>query len=186
MTAPADLILTNAEVHTLTDPDETASAVAIRDGELVRVGRAEEVSFLRDVETRVIDCAGRVVLPGFIDAHTHLPMVGRRLVNADLRAADSPDEAVAVLHEHARTTERATGTTVSADRDDDWVLGFGFDESTWDESRYLTRSDLDAVSADRPVAAFREDMHVASLNEVALGRLRGQCPTVTSTWTATM
>ncbi|MFB6151574.1 MAG: amidohydrolase family protein, partial [Haloarculaceae archaeon] len=101
MTTPADLVLTNAEVHTLTDPDETAGAVAVRDGRIVRVGDRYEVEFLAGVETRVVDCEGRVVLPGFVDAHTHLPMVGRRLVNADLGPADSAGEAVERLREHA-------------------------------------------------------------------------------------
>lgn len=64
MTAPADLVLTNAEVHTLTDPDEAAEAVAVRDGRVVRVGRAFELSFLADVETRMRDCQGRVVHDG--------------------------------------------------------------------------------------------------------------------------
>ena len=51
MTEPADLLLTNAAVHTLARPDETHEAVAVRDGRIVRVGDAFEVSLLRGVET---------------------------------------------------------------------------------------------------------------------------------------
>ncbi len=162
MTAPANLILTNAEVHTLTDPDETAEAVAVRDGEIVRVDNAYEVDFLDGVETEVIDLAGRVLLPGFIDAHTHMMMVGSYLVNADLSTADSPADCVELLAE--------------LDDDREWILGYGFDESTWEESRYLTRNDLDSVSETRPVVAFREDMHTASVNGEALDRLRDEMP----------
>ncbi|ELZ55280.1 MULTISPECIES: amidohydrolase [unclassified Haloferax] len=177
MTAAADLVLTNAEVHTLGSPDETHEAVAVRDGEVVRVGRAFDVELLAGVETRVVDCGGRVVLPGFVDAHTHLPMVGRSLVHADLSAADSPAEAVELLRERAAEVE-SDDETGDGEPDDgaDWVLGYGYDESTWDDSRYLTRDDLDAVSESRPVVAFREDLHTAGVNSVVLDRYADEMP----------
>jgi len=163
MTAAADTILTNAEVHSLAEPDETAEAIAIRDGEVVRVDRAGEVAFLAGVETDVIDLDGRVVLPGFVDAHTHMQTLGQYRRFADLRGATGPGDCVERLRE-------------STGGDDPWVLGFGFDESAWAESGYLTREDLDSVSDDRPVAAFREDMHVATVNGVALDLLEADLP----------
>ena len=159
MAAPADLILTDAEVHTLADPDETAEAVAVRDGRIVRVDSAYEVSFLEGVDTEVIDCEGRVLLPGFVDAHTHMDAVGRRLVHADLSGARSRGEALDRLRLRAETT------------DEGWVQGYGYDESAWGETEYLTRADLDSVVEDRPAVAFREDLHSASLNSVALEEL---------------
>ncbi|WP_332899962.1 amidohydrolase [Haladaptatus sp. CMSO5] len=162
MTEAADHILINAEVHTLTDPDETADGVAIRDGRIIRVDRAYELDFLAGAETEVIDLDGGVLLPGFIDAHTHLNMVGRRLVHADLAGANSPADCISLLAESARESG--------------WILGYGYDESEWSESRYLTREDLDAVSTERPVAAFREDLHVASLNSVAVDQFLDAMP----------
>jgi predicted amidohydrolase YtcJ len=186
MTEAADLVLANAEVHTLAGPDsaadaaaseragrhadETYEAVAVRDGEIVRVDSAYEVEFLEGVDTRIVDCDGGIVLPGFIDAHTHLEMVGQYHVHADLRAVDSPDEAVERLQQSA-------GSGGDGDADGrGLVRGYGYDESTWEESRYLTREDLDRVSPDRPVVAFREDMHTASLNSVALDRFADEMP----------
>ncbi|TKX45073.1 MULTISPECIES: amidohydrolase [unclassified Halorubrum] len=190
MTEAADRIFVNGEVHTLADPDdggdEVAEAVAVRDGAVVRTGRTHDVELLAGVDTDVVDLGGRVLLPGFVDAHTHLTTVGRYLVHADLSAADSPGAAVDLLAERAAEVEReesggeaAGGGDEAAGGGDEasdgggtgeWVLGYGYDESTWDESRYLTRADLDRVSAERPVAAFREDMHVAAVNGVALDR----------------
>jgi len=164
MTAAADRLFVNGEVHTLAAPEETHEAVAVRDGAIVGVGRTREVEFLEGVDTDVVDLGGRVLLPGFVDAHTHLTTVGRYLVHADLSAADSPGEAVDLLAE--RAAEAESGSDAPADP----VLGYGYDESTWEEDRYLTRADLDRVSAERPVAAFREDMHVAAVNGVALDR----------------
>jgi predicted amidohydrolase YtcJ len=157
MTELADLIITNAEIHTLTETDETHEAVAVRDGEIVRIDSAYEIEFLKGVDTTIIDIAGGVLLPGFIDAHTHMEMVGQYLVHADLSSATSAEEAISFLCD-------------AASDDREWALGYGYDESTWDEQQYLTRDDLDRVSEDRPVVAFREDMHTGSLNSVALDR----------------
>jgi predicted amidohydrolase YtcJ len=157
MTTAADLLLVDGEVHTLTEPDRTASAVAIRNGRVVRVGNDYDLRFLSGVETREIELAGRVLLPGFVDAHTHLAMVGRYEVHADLRGAGSLEGCLDALRD--------------ADDGEEWVLGFGFEESGWPEDHPPTREDLDRVAADRPVAAFREDMHTAVVNSAALEAL---------------
>ncbi|SFR54364.1 amidohydrolase [Halogeometricum limi] len=170
MTDAADLVLLDGEIHTLADPDETYEAMAVRDGRIVRLGQTYDVEFLAgtDTETRHLD--GDVVLPGFVDAHTHLDMVGRTLVHADLSGASGPDDCA------DRLAARADELARDGESEAEWILGFGYDESTWSESRYLSREDLDAVSTDRPVAAFREDMHVVSVNSVALDRHVDEMP----------
>jgi hypothetical protein len=174
MVRPADLVLTNAEVQTLAAPPDGHAAlvadaeahdevfedgaVAVRDGRIVKVDSTYEVEFLRGADTEVIDCGGRVLLPGFVDAHTHLEVAGRRLVHADLGGADSRADAVARLRVEARES-------------DGWVQGYGYDESEWGETAYLRREELDEVSESRPVVAFREDLHTASVNSHALALL---------------
>jgi predicted amidohydrolase YtcJ len=166
MTEAADLVVTNAEIHTLTEPDTVHEALAVRDGEIVRIGSAYEIDFLEGVETETIDCEGRVVLPGFIDAHTHVENMGRFLIHADLSGAAGSEECLDRLSARAAETE------------DGWIQGFGYDESEWagDDRAYLTRDQLDRVSEDRPVVALRIDMHAASLNSVALDDLAGELP----------
>jgi hypothetical protein len=184
----ADLLLVDGSVHTLSgdpaaDPEPDAEAVAVRDGRVVGVGQSYDVSFRGDVETRTVALDGATVLPGLIDAHTHLTAVGRRLVHADLGEASDRDEALARLSDRAAELAAAASDTdeggdgaEAGDVTTEWVLGFGYDESTWPSARYLDRRDLDAVSQRRPVAAIREDMHVASLNGVALDRLADRLP----------
>ncbi|MFC7068063.1 amidohydrolase [Halobaculum lipolyticum] len=167
MTDPADLVVVNAEVHTLAEPDETYEAFAVRDGRIVRLGTTYDVEFLAGADTETVDADGRVAIPGLIDAHTHLLNAGRTLVHADLSAADSPAEAVDLLRERAAEVDTDAG---------EWVLGFGYDESAWAESRYLTREDLHEVSETAPVVAFREDMHVASVNDPVFDRLGDEMP----------
>ena len=159
MTEAADLVLTNAEIHPRAGP-ETVEALAVRDGRIVRTGDAYEMEFLRGVETRERDCGGRVVLPGFVDAHTHLAVAGRYEIHADLRDAEDSDECVRRLRAHAAAGE-------------EWVLGFGFDDGAWPAGETLTGERLSEADDDRPVAAVREDLHGAVLNDVALDRLDG-------------
>lgn len=164
MTAPADLIVTNAEIRTLANPGESVEAFAVRDGKVIRLGTDYDIQFLADAETETLDLDGRVVVPGFIDAHTHLTTVGKYQVHADLSKADSLPAAVDRLR------------TRASEVDEGPVLGYGYDESRWPESRYLTREDLDAISTAQPVVAFREDMHVASVNSVVLEQYRTGMP----------
>ncbi|ERH12045.1 MAG: putative metal-dependent hydrolase [halophilic archaeon J07HB67] len=171
MTDAADLVFTDGELHTLGEPDETHTALAVRDGEIVRLGNDYDIEFLAGPETTRIDLDGRVVVPGFVDAHTHLTNTGRSLVHADLSTADTATEAVELLE----TRAAETGET-EAGGHAEYVLGFGYDESRWPGGEYLTAAELDPVGGDRPVIAFREDMHVASVDSVTLERHRDAMP----------
>ena len=93
MTAEADLVFTDGHIHPLTgdDPDPF-EAVAVRDGRIVRLDTSYEIEFLEGVETDVVDLDGRTVLPGFIDAHTHMEVIGQYEREADLTEADSPED----------------------------------------------------------------------------------------------
>ena len=163
MTTAADLVVRDARIHTLGESDEVFSGLAAADGEIIRLGSTYDVEFLAGPETEILDLDGRVVLPGLIDAHTHLTAVGRYLVHADLSAATTRDEAIELLDDRAEATDGP-------------VLGFGYDESRWPDGTYLTREELDAISTDRAVIAFREDMHTASANSAALDRYESAMP----------
>jgi predicted amidohydrolase YtcJ len=162
MTAPADLVLTDAAVHTLAPGDPVHEAVAVRDGRVVRLGSAYDLDMLVGADTTRVALDGRVVLPGFVDAHTHMTTVGRREVHADLSGAASRAEALDTL------AARAAEAGVAAD---DWLLGYGYDETAWGETAPLTAADLDALAHPGPVAAFREDLHLVSVDSTALARL---------------
>ncbi|AGN00675.1 amidohydrolase [Salinarchaeum sp. Harcht-Bsk1] len=123
MTDPADLVLTNGRVHRLAVPDPgdprtwrgalapdapndeppepDGSAIAIRDGEIVAIGSDRAVQWLVGIETAEIDLEGATILPGFIDAHTHLVQAGLALVHADLSVAEDREAALELLAEQA-------------------------------------------------------------------------------------
>ncbi len=165
MTAPADLVLTDAAVHTLAPDDPVHEAVAVRDGRIVRVGSAYDLDMLVGADTARVALDGRVVIPGFVDAHTHLEIVGRYEVHADLSGAES----------RAAALDRLAARAGEVD-DDDWLLGYGYDESAWGETDPLSAADLAALDHSGPVAAFREDMHLVSVDETALARVEEALP----------
>jgi hypothetical protein len=150
----SELLLRGGTVHTLDDDRTTGEAVLFRDDRVVAVGDADEVdAAAKDPETVALD--GRTVLPGFNDAHTHVFSVGIGLLETDLSEAATREEALSLLDANAESTPEG-----------EWVLGFGYDESTWPpgEREYLTMAELDGVSEDHPIAAVRVDGHSASLN----------------------
>ncbi len=82
---PADLVLLNAKVWTVEEKQPVAEAVAIRGNRIIKVGSAADVApFVREGYTRVLDLRGRLVLPGFIDNHTHFAQAGRLLLGLNL------------------------------------------------------------------------------------------------------
>jgi predicted amidohydrolase YtcJ len=87
----ADLLITNARIWTADDAQPWAEAVAVRGYEILAVGNSEVVATHRVPHTRVVDAGGRLVLPGFIDNHTHFDQAGAILLGVNL--LDVADEA---------------------------------------------------------------------------------------------
>ena len=81
---PADLIVTNARVYTADEARPLAEAFAVRDGRIVFVGSRQEADALKGASTRVIDAAGRTVIPGMVDAHAHFGGLAQTLRSVDL------------------------------------------------------------------------------------------------------
>src|SRR5512140_3284212 len=97
-----DLIVINAAVHTMDPAHPTAEAVAILGNRIAAVGSTADIRALAAPGTRVIDAGGKLVLPGFNDAHVHFLMGGFSLANVDLRDAQSPEEMAKRLSDYAR------------------------------------------------------------------------------------
>lgn len=102
---PAEIIVTNAKVHTVDEQRPTASAFAIRDGKFVAVGSEADMRSLRSANTRVIDAQGRTIIPGLNDSHSHA-VRGGRFYNLELRwdGVDSLEHGLAMIREQAGRT----------------------------------------------------------------------------------
>jgi len=155
----ADLILKNANVITM-DPDcPSAKLVAIKGNKILAVGGGEMLEGVRGAKTRVIDCQGRTLVPGFNDAHCHLFSFIRGLHSLDLSPSSVSSIAgiKAVIRRHAQNLP--TGS---------WISGSGYNEFYLAEKRHPDRRDLDEAAPDHPVILTHRSLHACVLNSLAL------------------
>ena len=110
----------------------------------------------RDVDYRV-DGEGRVVVPGFVDAHLHIMDLGLGTLVLDLSMTNSLDEALSRVAAYA-----------AAYPDRPWIIGRGWDQERWGLGRFPTAAELDAVVPDRTVWLERVDGHAGWGNSLAL------------------
>lgn len=151
------LILRSGEIHTMDAAGTIVEAMVVRDGELVYLGSDAGTERFERPDATILDLGGKVVLPGFHDAHTHLLMSGVDRLNVDVHAATNVDELVAAVGSWAEATPEA-----------EWVRGGGWSMSVF--AGLLHKSQLDAVVPDRPVFLWSVDGHTGFVNSEALAR----------------
>jgi hypothetical protein len=159
----SDLAIVNARVITMDERKPEAHAVLVREGRIALVGTTAEVR-AGAAGARELDASGRVVVPGFVDAHTHFELT---CLGASFQAAchtppySSLREIAKVLASKAADTPKGQ-----------WVIGrgsFGMREKV-EERNLPTRHDLDAVTTEHPLILF-SGLHVAMLNTRGLQEL---------------
>ncbi|MFL5299094.1 MAG: amidohydrolase, partial [Anaeromyxobacteraceae bacterium] len=150
----SDLLLV-AQVHTLDAERPHAEAALARDGRWVRVGSWAECSSEARRGARTVEAACAV--PGLCDAHGHPFLLGRALLEVDLRGAASEAECA------ARVEARARGAPAGS-----WIRGRGWDQNRWPGGAFPSRASLDVASPDHPVVLMRVDGHAAWVNGRAL------------------
>jgi predicted amidohydrolase YtcJ len=157
----ADLIVTNANIWTGDDAYPKAQAVAVLGDRIVAVGSNADVLLWRGPQTKMIDAGGKLLLPGFNDAHVHFVDGGRQLDSVQLNDVTSTDEFVRRIAEQAKKTPKG-----------EWILGGDWDETKWAPPNLPTKEMLDPVTPDNPVLLSRYDGHSVLANSQAL-RLAG-------------
>jgi predicted amidohydrolase YtcJ len=152
----ADLVLRDGVIWTGVAGAGVAQAVAVSAGRIAAVGSNADIDALVGSATELISLNGRVVTPGFIDAHTHFIAGGFQLSSVDLRDANSPEEFARRIAAFAQTV--APGT---------WITGGDWDHEMWG-GELPTREWIDSVTAENPVFVQRLDGHMALGNSLAL------------------
>ncbi len=157
-TAPAaDLIVRHAKVWTVNASQPEAQGVAVLNGRIVAVGSDADVLAWRGPHTRVVDAAGKRLLPGFNDAHVHFADGGASLAAVQLNDAGSLAEFVKRIGEYAALQPKGG-----------WIRAGDWDETKWSPAALPTRQDIDAATPDNPVALDRYDGHMILANSRAL------------------
>lgn len=158
---PVDLLIVNANIHTLDPRRPQAAALATRDGRIAYIGDADGAEKLRAVARRVLDLRGATVVPGLNDAHMHLAGVGERELSFNLEGTSG------IADLQRRLAERVAQTGAGK-----WIFGRGWIETHWQPAAFPTRQQLDAAAPEHPVVLQRADGHAIVVNTLAL-RLAG-------------
>src|SRR5216117_3774060 len=153
----ATLIITNAAVYTVDKQHPKADAVAVIGDRIVAVGSSAEINSWRGPSTRVIDAGGKLVLPGFNDAHVHFIPGGAQLDQVQLNDAANPEEFA-----------KRIAAQVSKIPKGEWILGGRWDETKWPKPELPTKELVDPLTGDIPMFVERYDGHEALANSAAM------------------
>jgi len=151
----ADLIVHNANIHTVDGDLPKATAVAIADGKFLAVG--EDAAILEKFKAKeILDAGGRTMVPGLIDAHCHFYGLGLSRQVVDLVGTKSFRAIVDSLSAFHREQPSAL------------IMGRGWDQNDWEDKAFPTKDTLDILFPDTPVVLERIDGHAYLVNQKAL------------------
>jgi predicted amidohydrolase YtcJ len=152
-------ILTGA--HLRADDSSTTparvTAIAVANGKIIAAGNDADLLKRKTAATKVVDLNGAFVMPGFIDAHTHIAGAGQQKLTIDLDGTKSLAEMQQRIRDYA--AKQSPGA---------WLQGGGWDHTKWPTKTLPTRQDIDAVSAGHPAVLERTDGHILVANSAAL------------------
>jgi len=146
----------NSKIYISYMPLRTAEAFIVGDKVIYYGDEDSVLKIANSLSAEIVDLEGKIVLPGFIDCHTHLDGLALYLNSLDLRGVRSIKELKAKLKKYAQ------------EKESQWILGHGWDQELFAESRWPTRWDLDEVVPDKPVMLTRICGHAAVLNTKAM------------------
>jgi len=152
----ADWLFVGGSVITMDRSRSVAVALAVKGGWISDIGSTNALLALKGPSTRMVDLAGRALVPGFYDAHQHQVYMGLSFRQMDCRAA-SIEQIVQRIRRRADSQPAGT-----------WVEGTGYDDNKMVDKRHPTRWDLDRATSDHPVFIVRTCGHVMVLNSRAL------------------
>jgi len=162
-TATADKILFNGKIITVDSSNTIAEAVAVKDGKILAVGSSKTILKLKGSQTEVIDLAGKTLVPGLVDGHSHFMSLGMDNI-ADLNPppvgpVKNIADIIAVLQKFKADKHLS---------DTDWITGSGYDQEQLAEKRHPTKEDLDAAFPTNPVVIGHVSGHMVVANSAAL------------------
>lgn len=146
----------NARIYTGNEAQPFAEAMALRDNKIIAVGTTDEIKKLAGASSDTFNLQGKLVLPGFNDAHIHFLRGSLEMQTADLNRCKTPKDAADTVLAFAQRNAEA-----------DWITGSGWQYTIFPDSK-PTKEILDAIIPDRPVFIYAYDGHSAWVNSKAL------------------
>ena len=163
----ADLIYHNGTIITMENEADKATSVAVKNGKILAISESSLLQLHKGDSTKIIDLAGKTMLPGFVDAHSHVALGMTLLGQANLSSppvsdVKSIEDVVQKLKTHQERNNISKG---------DWVIGWGYDPDLLAENRHPNKLDLDGAFPDNPVFLLHVSGHMGVLNSNALAKI---------------
>jgi predicted amidohydrolase YtcJ len=161
--APADLVLRNGRIITLDATTPDAQALAARAGHIVALGSNAEIQRYVGASTHVIDLAGQLATPGFIEGHGHFTGIGQMKLGLELQSAKTWDDIIAMVAEAVKKAKPGQ-----------WIEGRGWHQEKWTHppqpnvEGFPTHASLDLISPNNPVVLTHASGHGAFVNAKAM------------------
>jgi predicted amidohydrolase YtcJ len=152
---PADLLVKNANIYTVNVNFDKAEAFVVKDGRILEIGTTLELE-QKYITAETLDVDGKTLVPGLIDGHAHLYNLGLSLQNVDLVGTKSYQEVL----EKVVAFQKENNTN--------YIVGRGWDQNDWEIKGFPTKTELDSLFPDTPVALERVDGHAYIANSKAL------------------
>lgn len=149
----------NGTIITVDANETIAEAVLVEDGKIVKVGTNDEVLALKDENVNLVDLEGKTMLPGFVDPHGHVVATAQTLMIVTLGDVTSREELINKLKKELEE---------NPPQGDKWLIGFGYDNTKFEDGQHPTKFDLDSVSKEVPISVSHASGHLAAVNSKAL------------------
>jgi len=155
---PADFVIKNAKIVTIDKENPRAQAVAVRGEFIMAVTSNKKIEqYIDEATTQVIDAKGRLVVPGFNDAHIHFMSGGSSMMNLDFR----------YVHD-VQTIQKMVAEKVKESKPGELIRGGGWEHETFPDKKWPTKEILDAVAPNNPVMLSRADGHSVWVNSYVI------------------
>jgi predicted amidohydrolase YtcJ len=162
----ADEIWFGGPILTMNEAGDSVDAVAVKNGIILAVGSSEDMTDHKDENTEMIDLDGKTMLPGFVDAHGHVFMIGVQALSANIQAA--PDGEVNDVATMQRVLSQWASDYPERVGQFGMLLGFGYDDAQLAELRHPNRDEMDAITTELPAIIIHQSGHLGVMNSKAL------------------
>lgn len=161
----ADTIYYGGDILTMEGKSpEYVEALAIKEGKILFAGAMSELHQYQGEKTTMQDLHGKTLIPGFIDAHSHITMGADAINQANLNPAPVGNvSTIADIIEELKELKNKLNS-----KEDEWLVGSGYDQDFLKEKRHPTRDDLDAQFPSNPVILLHTSGHMLVANSMAL------------------
>lgn len=158
----ADLVIYNANILTLDEQSTRAGSLASYKGRITGVWTVQqppEDGLIKSDNFKEIDLNGATLIPGFIDTHNHILMYGQQKHQVDCR---SP------FNKNIKDIQQRLAEAAQQKNENEWIIGYGYDDSLLEEMRHPTKMDLDAINTKHPIFIRHISGHLAVTNSAGL------------------